>query len=281
MMIGEAVGFPTNGTSLLTAEIPAHAHTGRHLHGEEAIFILSGHGNILIDRLLYHFHAGSTIHVPYMGEHQIINIGDEPVRYLSAMTPDLDLFVRLGRVNQTAIKGVGEPVLPAGTERAGSKFAPDGRRIVLLEEEMLDEYARRAAERDGHDHHKHTHGAIWVLMGGREGPSSATNDFRASAAAMTNIFEEVPGTSSHKHSHTEAVLYALEGHGYSEVDGKRYDWSAGDALHIPPRMTVHEHFNETEARTRTLRVEFGIRYFYEALWGEYEKIELREESTQR
>jgi glyoxylate utilization-related uncharacterized protein len=93
--------------------------------------------------------------------------------------------------------------------------------------------------------------------------------------ATSNIFEEVAMTSSHKQSHTEAMLYVLEGQGYSEVDGKRYDWVEGDAVHVPPKMTVHEHFNNSEARTRTLRIEFGIRYFYEDLWKGFHKVEHR------
>ena len=95
---------------------------------------------------------------------------------------------------------------------------------------------------------------------------------------MTEIFEEVALTSSHKHAHTEAMLYVLEGSGYSEVDGKRYDWEAGDAVHVPPKMTVHEHFNNSASRTRTLRIEFGLRFFYEALWTGYHKVEYRKHS---
>ena len=45
---------------------------------------------------------------------------------------------------------------------------------------------------------------------------------------MTQIFEEVPHTSSHCHTHTEAVLYVLEGVGFSEIDEEHYDWEAGE-----------------------------------------------------
>jgi mannose-6-phosphate isomerase-like protein (cupin superfamily) len=109
-------------------------------------------------------------------------------------------------------------------------------------------------------------------MGGSESQSDETNGFQARAVAMTNVFEEAPRTRSHRHTHTEAMLYVLEGSGYSEIDGKRYDWEAGDAVHVPPRMTLHEHFNDSEQRTRTLRIEFGIRFFYESLWKGYAKV---------
>jgi gentisate 1,2-dioxygenase len=89
---------------------------------------------------------------------------------------------------------------------------------------------------------------------------------------MSTIFEESPHSKSHSHTHTEAMLYVLEGRGYSLIDGTRYDWSRGDAIHIPPRMTHHGHFNDSDQRARTLRVEFGIRYWYESLWSGYEKI---------
>jgi quercetin dioxygenase-like cupin family protein len=118
-------------------------------------------------------------------------------------------------------------------------------------------------------------------MGGSESPSDETNGFRAKAVAMTNIFEEAPHSGSHKHTHTEAMLYVLEGRGYSLIDGKRYDWEEGDAVHVPPRMTEHEHFNDSDARTRTLRIEFGIRYFYEALWRGYEKVQDKLEASAR
>jgi uncharacterized cupin superfamily protein len=69
------------------------------------------------------------------------------------------------------------------------------------------------------------------------------------------------------------MLYVLEGRGYSEIDGVRHDWAEGDAVHVPPRMTRHEHFNESDARTRTLRIEFGIRFFYESLWPGFAKVQ--------
>ena len=121
---------------------------------------------------------------------------------------------------------------------------------------------RRAGEQN-----PHRHGAIYILMGGGESPQDERNGFQAVSVAMTNIFEEVPHTSSHCHSHTEAVLYVLEGVGFSEIDYEHYDWEAGDAVHVPPKMTRHEHFNPSDKRTRTLRIEFGIRYFYEPLWN--------------
>ena len=284
MLIGDAAGFPTQGTALLKAEIPGGSRTGRHVHGEEAIHIVAGTGFSVIGGARYDWKAGTTLHVPYRAEHQHVNTGASTAVYVSALTPELDFAVKLGRLEQLEEKGQGHTELERRYPAESSQFAADGRRIALHIEDALDEKARRLA---GHAHPTkkdkgaHRHAGIWILMGGSESPSEETNGFRAKAAAMTNIFEETPHSSSHKHAHTEAMLYVLEGRGYSLIDGERYDWEEGDAVHVPPRMTVHEHFNDSDARTRTLRIEFGIRYFYEALWSGYEKVQDKLEATAR
>jgi uncharacterized cupin superfamily protein len=309
MLIGRQVGFPTQGTNLCKVVIPAEHHTGRQRHGEEAIHVVSGNGFIVIDGRRYDFHAGSTIHVPYMSEHQLFNAGAVDVEYVSASSIDLDLYTMLGRLEQIDGKGPNEPGFEDHYPAEDGQFDTEGRRIVLHLEDAPDEQQRReearrvAVERGeteapehGHGHgdgrghpvgrqkaneNPHRHGAIYILMGGGESPSEERNGFTAVSVAMTNIFEEVPHTSSHCHSHTEAVLYVLEGVGFSEIDYEHYDWEAGDAVHVPPKMTRHEHFNPSDKRTRTLRIEYGIRYFYEPLWKGYEKVEHREEAIAR
>ncbi len=275
MLIGAATGFLTMGTSLVVAEIPAGWRTGRHVHGEEAIHITSGSGFSVIDGARYDWKPGTTLHVPYRAEHQHMNTGSTPATYVSAGTHDLDLFVGLGRLEQREEKSADGGELAARYPTETSQLAADGRRIALHLENAIDERQRRL---EGHAHHRsgkgaHRHAGIWILMGGSESPGDETNGFRAKAVSMTNIFEEAPRTRSHRHTHTEAMLYVLEGSGYSVIDDERYDWEAGDAVHVPPRMTLHEHANDSDARTRTLRIEFGIRFFYESLWKGYEKVQ--------
>ncbi|MFP5342202.1 MAG: cupin domain-containing protein [Candidatus Limnocylindria bacterium] len=310
MLIGEQVGFPTNGTNLCTVVVPVGQHTGRHRHGEEAIHIVRGRGFAVVGGRRYDFHDGTTLHVPYMDDHQFFNTGDVDVEYVSASTMDLDLFVRLGRLEQLEEKGPNPPDVETAYPAEDGQFDGLGRRIALHLEDAPNEADRRASSKaaadghDGHGHeghgheggsaaaestpkrlikseHPHRHGAIYNLMGGGESRSEHRNGFTALTAAMTQIFEEVPHTSSHDHTHTEAVLYVLEGVGFSEIDGVHYDWEAGDAVQIPPKMTRHEHFNPSDGRTRTLRIEYGIRYFYEQLWPGYFKIEHRETSIAR
>jgi gentisate 1,2-dioxygenase len=56
---------------------------------------------------------------------------------------------------------------------------------------------------------------------------------------------------SGKHKHQGGlVIYVLEGEGYTEVDGERHEWEAGDLLLLPlkPGGVVHQHFNKHEDR---------------------------------
>lgn len=294
MLIGSQVGFPTQGTNLCKVVIPAGHHTGKQRHGEEAIHIIQGAGFIVVDNRRYDFHAGTTIHVPYMSEHQLFATGNDDVVYVTASSMDLDLFVKLGRLEQLEPKGTNEPGFESRFPVEDGQFDDLGRRIALHLEDAPDEQkrrdeARKAGHGHGHGHghgrrgegNPHRHGAIYILMGGGESPTDERNGFTAVSAAMTNIFEEVPHTSSHCHSHTEAVLYVLEGVGFSEIDYEHYDWEAGDAVHVPPKMTRHEHFNPSDQRTRTLRIEYGIRYYYEPLWHGYAKVEHRETAIAR
>jgi|GEM_PF-2548635 len=61
-----------------------------------------------------------------------------------------------------------------------------------------------------------------------------------------HISEIPPHSASrlHKH-HNEALIYIIEGKGYSMVQGKRIDWQAGDFLYAPP-FVWHSHHNDQD-----------------------------------
>ena len=59
-------------------------------------------------------------------------------------------------------------------------------------------------------------------------------------------------THSGEHRHQGGlVLYILEGEGYTEVDGVRVDWEAGDLLLLPLKKdgVVHKHYNKLQGMT--------------------------------
>src|SRR5256886_10073515 len=100
MLIGQATGFPTQGTALLKAQIPAGWRSGRHSHGEEGNHILTGTGFNVIDGARYDWKAGTTLHIRYGAPHQHVNTGNDTAFYLSAVTHDLELAVKLGLLEQ-------------------------------------------------------------------------------------------------------------------------------------------------------------------------------------
>ena len=52
-----------------------------------------------------------------------------------------------------------------------------------------------------------------------------------------------PGQTTSKHRHTyETILYVLEGEGITEIEGRRIEWRAGDAVYIPV-WAWHQHTN--------------------------------------
>src|SRR5438445_3436782 len=143
IVIGEAAGFETSGTTLAKAEIPAGWRTGRHVHGEEAIHILAGTGFAVIDGARYDWKPGTTLHIPYRAEHQLVNTGGEAAVYLSAHTIDLDFATKLGRLVHLEDKGRDDGALAKTYPSQASQHAPDGRRIALHLEDAMDENARR------------------------------------------------------------------------------------------------------------------------------------------
>ena len=61
-----------------------------------------------------------------------------------------------------------------------------------------------------------------------------------------NIFVQDIKVHSGKHRHQGGlVIYIIEGEGWSEVDGERHDWEAGDLLLLPlkPGGVEHKHYN--------------------------------------
>src|SRR5579859_1677676 len=90
LMIAPETGFPTGGSLLMKAEIPVGWHTGRHLHGEEAIYIESGSGYLLLDEQRYDFRRRTIFHIPFRAVHQLVNTGDQPVVYVAGLAWPLE-----------------------------------------------------------------------------------------------------------------------------------------------------------------------------------------------
>ncbi|OFW40758.1 MAG: cupin [Acidobacteria bacterium RIFCSPLOWO2_12_FULL_67_14] len=58
------------------------------------------------------------------------------------------------------------------------------------------------------------------------------------------VHEIDPGTTTTIHRHSwDAILFMVEGSGWTDVDGVRYDWKPWDAFHIPA-WSWHRHGND-------------------------------------
>jgi quercetin dioxygenase-like cupin family protein len=263
LMIAPEAGFPTGGSLMMKAEVPAGWHTGKHLHGEEAIYVERGEGFLLLDDNRYNFRKGTVFHIPYRSTHQIFNTGNEPVVYISGLAWPLEAFIYMGKIEQFEDAGEHSSGRLAEFPREESQNWPsDGRRISMHEEQFVLSSETK-------------HGATYFLMG-RTGKE---NGFQATAVAISSIFVDLPHSKSHSHAHPEAYLYALQGSGYSEIGGRRYDWEQGDAVHVPPGMLHHQHFNPHDTEMKELRFEYGIRYWMVEQWKGYATVDRHMKAT--
>ncbi len=279
LMVSEATGFDTWGVETQVAEIPAGWHTGRHSHGEEAIFIVSGDGFAVVDSTRYDFHAGTTLGLPYGSAHQLFNTGSLTARYVSASSGPLEEHLGLYRLEQLESCGPTQAVPELPVSRDG--YDRRGRRIRLLWEQAsyregavglraraeawlragLDLRSRsgdgtraesgRAAElasRLGHH-------SGWIRTMGEPGAQGFPNRL----VLMSGLLIDAPGSKSGRHSHLDAILYVVAGRGYSEVDGRNLPWEAGTSLHLQGPQTSHQHFNTGVEPAMMLRIASGLR----------------------
>lgn len=88
--------------------------------------------------------------------------------------------------------------------------------------------------------------------------------------------EEENQWKSMGHRHTvEAVIYVLKGHGYSIIDGIRYDWEAGDFICVPV-FAWHRHINLSDedmvyvaSTTGPLSMGIGVAIYEDERYPEY------------
>jgi mannose-6-phosphate isomerase-like protein (cupin superfamily) len=258
LMVANGLGFATMGSNVLKAEIPVGWHTGKHRHGEESMHILSGDGFSIIGDRRFDWHASSTLQIPYWTAHQHFNTGATPVLYLSAMAFDLERFVRLARLEQLETCGPNDPDVLAEYPAEDGQYYADGSRAVIhieqapADDDSYESLGNIAAVKKQHDF-------IQYLV-------QPKNGFRANEVAITHQWIEPPYHHSGRHRHLEAVVYAVEGEGYTDMQGQRVPWEAGDVLYVPPAMWEHEHMNDNPNPIKQLRIAFGIRQWFVDLW---------------
>ena len=126
-------GFATWGSEYMIGEINPGWHTGKHEHGEEAIYILEGEGFSIVNGTRYEWGKDSCLWMPFGSQHQHFNTGTNVVRYFSAMALHVEHWMGMGKLDQISVKGPTDNYEDAEVSTSG--FDALNRRIVLTNED--------------------------------------------------------------------------------------------------------------------------------------------------
>jgi gentisate 1,2-dioxygenase len=226
-------------------EIAPGQTTSTHRHAYDAIcFVLEGSGVSEIGSGKYAWSRHDTLHTPANVWHRHSNTGAGIARMLAITDAPLVDGSAL-----TAMEDIGdappppeEPLrLPGDLEN--TTYGRQLERAKTIHDERMR--ARR-----------HTRFADVALTASPKGSRSAllvdgSLGYRTTGLSMA-IFEIRPGGAQSKHRHPgEAILYAVDGEGYSVIDEERVEWHTGDAP-IVNRYVWHQHFNASATRTATV-----------------------------
>jgi gentisate 1,2-dioxygenase len=260
-------GFLTSGDIML-GEIPPHWNTGKHYHGEEAIYITKGKGCSVIDGVRYDWEEDSCLFIPFGVPHQHFNLGEDTARYFSVMAIALEFFTGVAKFFQ--FEEAAETHLHAldSIPRAESSVHPEMGRILMRKEDapvvagnkmgeiwskQTDEYSQSLAKEMRTPGAKGHRSKMVRLMRWQD------SNFKAREVEISGIMYDSAGANSGRHSHMEAALYCLGGEGYSIVDYERVDWKKGTLVHVPGPQTMHQHFNTGKVEARHIRVNYTLR----------------------
>lgn len=226
-------------------EIAPGETTSTHRHSYDAVcFVLSGQGQTEIGERRYAWSRWDTVHTPSMSWHRHRNTGKTPARLL-AIT-DAPLVAGFGL---TRLDDIGD-ALPEPDEplRLPTVRGPGGYEGQLA--------AAEAAWRERQDARRHTAFADLTLRPSPRGTRTAllvdgSLGYRTTGLSIA-MFEIPPGQAQAKHRHPgEAILYIVDGEGYSEIGDRRVDWATGDAP-IVHQYVWHQHVNSSSERPATV-----------------------------
>ena len=127
-------GFATWGSEYIISEIPPGWHSGKHEHGEEAIYIVEGEGFSIVNGVKYEWGKDSCLWMPFGSQHQHFNTGTTTVRYFSAMALHIEHWMGMGKLDQISLKGPTDNYEDA--EVSASGFDVLNRRIAFRRDEQ-------------------------------------------------------------------------------------------------------------------------------------------------
>ncbi len=251
MRSGVYVGWhgdrPTINLDATLHEIPPRTTTTIHRHSWDAIqFVESGSGWTEIDGQRVEWKPWDTLHLPSWAWHRHGNETDKPaVFHTWSVQPMLEQFgvALLEDGGEGSIHDLG--LRPRQVEPVDGDD-PYARRTQRLALRWAGTEAARLITR-------------WENAQGVVSPRGARSTFLVDkeigyhTAGLSAVMHELaPGLWQSRHRHGgEALLYVISGTGYSEIDGVRHDWEAGDLIMVD-HWEWHQHFNASKERTARL-----------------------------
>ena len=260
LQIGYVVA-PHLGIEVRNIQLEIHrllpgAHTEQERHSESIRHVLNGEGWSVIDGTRYDWGPHDTIHIQKGAWHQHGNSSNErpahvlvakPTPILEHLSPHAMVYkgdsfsdqpddympehpftrarVRVGEVGGQ--KWMSHLQLDTHHRLAAREERRQKARVVLKAEEAVIERSE--------------HKGDWKV-----GLVDEYLGFDNRILAMY-VHQMPPDSHTETHKHGEAIVYVLSGHGYSIVEGERYDWQAGDCIFVQPGVW-HQHFNSDPER---------------------------------
>lgn len=200
--------FPNSIVSWSVTEIDRGVESPPHLQLHEAtLFILQGKGYSVINGRRLDWEEGDVVFAPLFSRHQNGNDGREAVRYITAGT--IPFFKHLGLYQEE----LGMEAEPRKLERLSAEL-PE--KLVIKRQDWYPQTERG---------------------------KSVAFDFPYKIGT-NRIASSTPPNSPSKYVHrhfNEALIYVLQGEGYSLVHDRRVDWKAGSVLRVPTFCWHHHH----------------------------------------
>lgn len=249
-VVSAAMGRESHILQCEIQHIPAGCETTRHRHGERVCFVMSGSGTMLIEDGEVPYEPGDAIHIKNGAWHAFRADGTDPTNLLvgsaTALIEKMVAFPLVYKGDSYSDVpesfqpqhpfGLGPQAIPTIDGEKWNSSVHQGRKERLR---ALEERSRTARThiswRDARIERSHHKGDFKVAL------IDATLGFDVRSVTMA-MHQMPPDSFTETHRHAEAVVFVLSGKGYSIVDGERYDWEAGDCMHIQPGAW-HQHFN--------------------------------------
>ncbi len=245
VLVGDEAGVPTRVIDARLLELSPRARTSTHQHAHDAIlFVVDGGGESDIGGETYRWSRHDALHTPAHLWHHHRNLTDRPARLLAVSDAPLVASLGLSRI---------EDIGDEAPRRQPRLELPRASAESSYERELASAAAMWEAHRTAR---RHTPFAEVELRTSPKGSRSAllvdrSLGYRTTGLSMA-MFVIPPGKAQAKHRHPgEAILYIVEGEGYSIIEDRRYEWRTGDAV-LVNHWSWHQHFNLSPDRPCTV-----------------------------